>query len=276
MSAVPSDRTTSRVALVAHSADRLGSTRQRCRSAFPLIPVDLSRVGPEDLVDRCRGTQAVLVEWGLRSRRVLEELVRRLPRDTGTPPLIALCREADQHAPALFAGADFVLPPPVRPTQVQACRAAFTRRRASPSGAGPAGPDEATQWLGEGAGPDPVSTVDERGDGRAEQAPVLEQTPLRTGPLTLDAHAQEIRADGHRLSLSSRPFALLAYLMQHAGACCEREQLLDDVWNLDFDPSTNLVSVQICEIRAALEPHGYRDLVQTVRGRGYRLRTPDG
>jgi DNA-binding response OmpR family regulator len=62
--------------------------------------------------------------------------------------------------------------------------------------------------------------------------------------------------------------------MRHAGECCDREQILEEVWNLDFDPSTNLVSVQICEIRAALEPHGYRSLVQTVRGRGYRLRRP--
>jgi two-component system OmpR family response regulator len=63
----------------------------------------------------------------------------------------------------------------------------------------------------------------------------------------------------------------MSYLIRHAGECCGRDRLLEEIWGIDFDPTTNVVGVQICKIRSVLEPYGLREIIQTVRGKGYRL-----
>jgi DNA-binding response OmpR family regulator len=100
----------------------------------------------------------------------------------------------------------------------------------------------------------------------AAAAPVAERH-LRAGHLTLDLMRRTVdagaRAQG--VPLSEREFGVLRYLMARAGTACAREELLAEVWGLDFDPGTNVVEVYVHRLRDKLGP----DAVRTVRNRGY-------
>jgi DNA-binding response OmpR family regulator len=91
---------------------------------------------------------------------------------------------------------------------------------------------------------------------------------LRAGDVRLDLKSR--RATVHELTveLTAREFSLLETLLRHAGQVLSREQLLSHVWGYSFDPSTNLVNVYVNSLRKKLG----RDVIETVRGVGYRLR----
>lgn len=93
---------------------------------------------------------------------------------------------------------------------------------------------------------------------------------LVVGPLRLDLLTRVAEVGGHRHELTSREFALLETLMRHAGQTVSRAQLLAEVWGLNFDPGTNLVNVYVNTLRKKLG----QDVVETVRGAGYRLPDP--
>jgi DNA-binding response OmpR family regulator len=65
--------------------------------------------------------------------------------------------------------------------------------------------------------------------------------------------------------------AVLVELMRQVGSTCTREDLLQTVWGLDFDPSTNVVDAQIYVLRQLLKKHKLGGMIQTVRSQGYRL-----
>lgn len=92
-------------------------------------------------------------------------------------------------------------------------------------------------------------------------------TRLVVGDLELDLIARRARLTGRIVELTSREFALLEMLMRHAGQPVSREELLANVWGLDFDPRSNLVDVYIRYLRRKLG----NDWIQTVRGVGYRI-----
>jgi DNA-binding response OmpR family regulator len=94
---------------------------------------------------------------------------------------------------------------------------------------------------------------------------------LKAGPLTLDLAAHRVVLDGREVALSARELELLAAFMRHPGQVLSRGQLLTLVWDLDFDPGSNVVEVYVAALRRKLG-HGY---VETVRGSGYRF-VPEG
>jgi two-component system copper resistance phosphate regulon response regulator CusR len=95
-------------------------------------------------------------------------------------------------------------------------------------------------------------------------------TRLHVGDLELDLIARRARLTGKIIELTSREFALLEMLMRHAGQAISREDLLANVWGLDFDPRSNLVDVYIRYLRRKL---GNR-WIETLRGVGYRIVVP--
>jgi DNA-binding response OmpR family regulator len=95
-------------------------------------------------------------------------------------------------------------------------------------------------------------------------------TRLHVGDLELDLIARRARLTGRIVELTSREFALLEMLMRHAGQAVSREDLLANVWGLDFDPRSNLVDVYIRYLRRKLG-EGW---IETVRGVGYRIESP--
>jgi DNA-binding response OmpR family regulator len=91
---------------------------------------------------------------------------------------------------------------------------------------------------------------------------------LEVGPLRLDLVTHRATLDGRSVLVSSREAALLAAFLRHAGEVLSREELLRLVWEIEFDPGSNVVEVYVSALRRKLGA----DLIQTVRGRGYRLR----
>ena len=76
---------------------------------------------------------------------------------------------------------------------------------------------------------------------------------------------------GEHLPLSPREFDLFHYLMEHGGDVVTREMLLKNVWNIDFDPQTNVVDVHVGRLRRKLEKDGGPPAIETIWGSGYRL-----
>ena len=89
--------------------------------------------------------------------------------------------------------------------------------------------------------------------------------------LRLDPVGQRITAHGAVLSLGPTEFRLLAFFMTRAERAFTREQLLARVWSDSSDLSDRTVDVHIRRLRKCLEPHGFADFLQTVRGTGYRF-----
>jgi DNA-binding response OmpR family regulator len=90
---------------------------------------------------------------------------------------------------------------------------------------------------------------------------------LRAGPVRLDLVRRTAVVDGREVELTAREFLLAETLMRHPGQVLSREQLLDRVWGLAHDPGSNVVDVYVGYLRRKLGA----DLIQTVRGMGYRL-----
>jgi DNA-binding response OmpR family regulator len=92
---------------------------------------------------------------------------------------------------------------------------------------------------------------------------------LRSGALELDLLRHHALAGGVRLDLTQLEFSLLAALLRAAGEVVSRRDLLREVWNLSFDPGTNVVDVHVNRLRRKLEDAGLSSVVRTVRGQGY-------
>jgi two-component system OmpR family response regulator len=95
---------------------------------------------------------------------------------------------------------------------------------------------------------------------------------VRAGSIELDYRQREVRRDGQLINLQPREFKLLAEFVANAGSVVPRQQLLERVWNLQFDPRTKLIETHISRLRDKLNVRGHEDVIETVRGRGYRLR----
>ena len=94
--------------------------------------------------------------------------------------------------------------------------------------------------------------------------------PTEFGDLKLDLSKRKVRRGGAAVHLSPREYDLLLALVQANGDLITREALLEDVWDMRFDPGTNLLDVHIGRLRRKLDKHG-RPAIQTVRGKGFRL-----
>jgi DNA-binding response OmpR family regulator len=94
------------------------------------------------------------------------------------------------------------------------------------------------------------------------------QQVLRAGDVRLDLKTRRATVGDRDVELTSREFALLETLLRHADHVLSREQLLSHVWGYSFDPNTNVVNVYVNTLRKKLGA----DVIQTVRGAGYRLR----
>lgn len=99
----------------------------------------------------------------------------------------------------------------------------------------------------------------------------MRETVLRAGDLEMDLVARKVTRAGQRIDLLPREFALLEYLLRNQGRVVTRTMLLESVWNLHFDPQTNVVETQVSRLRAKVDKPFDRELIQTVRGAGYRI-----
>lgn len=94
-----------------------------------------------------------------------------------------------------------------------------------------------------------------------------EEVTLKVGDLIIDLQQRCVHLKGQSIELSTREFTLLEILARQPGHIWTRENLLDEVWGYDYDPSSNIVDVYVGYLRKKLG----RGLIKTVRGIGYRL-----
>lgn len=103
-----------------------------------------------------------------------------------------------------------------------------------------------------------------RNDGQRSQV-------SQVADLVLDRKEWSARRNGRPISLTAREFHLLEFFMHHAGQVLSRETIMEGVWNLPYDPSTNVVDVYMKYLRDKIDLPGERKLIRTVRGVGYVL-----
>jgi DNA-binding response OmpR family regulator len=175
------------------------------------------------------------------------EVMRRLQLDAeeqpnGSPAVILLTArgEESERITGLRRGADDYVVKPFSPAEIVARTDAVLRRLASPAGS----PANETIEL----------------DG-----------------LVIDAAGRRVELDGQELELTSREFELLHHLASNPGQVFSRDQLMEAVWRSQFFADTSTVTVHVRRLRAKIErdPRVPR-YVETVRGVGYRFRSPAG
>jgi DNA-binding response OmpR family regulator len=97
---------------------------------------------------------------------------------------------------------------------------------------------------------------------------------LRLGALSIDRVNRKVDIDGKALDLTTRELSLLLHLAHRAGQVVTRTELLTQVWSIRFDPESNVVEAHMSRLRDKLGSHAW--MIETVRGRGYRLRAHRG
>ena len=110
-----------------------------------------------------------------------------------------------------------------------------------------------------------IKALHRRSSGREHSAVIL------YGAFECHVKARTAFRQNRHLALSPREFELFRYFMENAGETLTREMLLRDVWNMSFDPQTNVVDVNIGRLRRKLEEGFATPALETIWGTGYRL-----
>lgn len=106
----------------------------------------------------------------------------------------------------------------------------------------------------------------------ARRPPIAEvATILSVGDLVVDRVHRTVTRAGRRIDLQAQELKLLEYLMLHAGEVVTRTMLLENVWSFHFDPKTNVIESHMSRLRGKVDRGFGRELIQTVRGAGYRI-----
>jgi two-component system, OmpR family, response regulator len=103
-------------------------------------------------------------------------------------------------------------------------------------------------------------------------ATVVKETLLRVGDLEMDLVSRTVSRGGREIKLLPREFQLLEYLVRHEGRVVPRAMLLQHVWDLHFDPTTNTIDVYVGRVRRKVDDLQAYPLIHTVRGVGYCVR----
>ncbi len=98
---------------------------------------------------------------------------------------------------------------------------------------------------------------------------------LQVGDLSLDCIRRKVSRDGENIELAPKEFSILEYLMRNRGRPLSRTIIVEHVWDMDYDGHTNIVDVYIRHLRSKIDDKWQQKMIQTVRGIGYMLDTPD-
>ena len=105
-------------------------------------------------------------------------------------------------------------------------------------------------------------------------ATVVRETVLRVGDLELDLVARTASRAGRNVELLPREFQVLEYLVRNEGQVVPRAMLLQHVWDLHFDPTTNIIDVYVGRVRRKVDGQQAYPLIHTIRGVGFCVRAP--
>jgi two-component system, OmpR family, response regulator len=109
---------------------------------------------------------------------------------------------------------------------------------------------------------------------RAGDRPV--RVPVSAGDLRIDPVARRAWRGEREITLTARQFDVLEYLVRRAGQVLSKKEILDGVWEYDFEGDPNIVEVYIHRLRSAIDEPFVRHAIETVRGVGYRLAADGG
>lgn len=101
------------------------------------------------------------------------------------------------------------------------------------------------------------------------------ETSLTLADLSVDLVARTVTRAGAPIDMQPREFVLLEYLLRNRGQVVTRRMLLENVWNYQFDPQTNVIDVHISRLRAKIDRDFTPPLLHTIRGAGYMMRAGD-
>jgi two-component system, OmpR family, response regulator len=96
-------------------------------------------------------------------------------------------------------------------------------------------------------------------------------TVLEVGDLRLDPAVRRVWRSGVEISFTAREYAVLEFFAHHPDEVLAKKEILDHVWNFDFDGDPNIIEVYVRRLRAKLQSSPRRPVIETVRGAGYRL-----
>jgi DNA-binding response OmpR family regulator len=99
-------------------------------------------------------------------------------------------------------------------------------------------------------------------------------TVIEAGPIKIDTTRKEVVREGSTIQLTAKEYALLEYMARHAGTVLSRTQLSEHVWDMNFEPTSNVVDVYIGYLRNKVDKPFESPLIKTVRGHGYMLDVP--
>ncbi|ALO08221.1 response regulator transcription factor [Streptomyces goshikiensis] len=214
-------------------ADALGEAMQR-------FGHDVTRVATgREALTVAESTEFVLLDLGLPDLDG-QEVCRRL-RERSWVPIIAVTARAEEVDRILLlqAGADDYLIKPYSMRELLARMDAVARRVTGPAAAA-GGESREDRWA--------------------------------AGPLVLDLRTRQVEVHGVPVGLTRREFDLLAALAADAGAVRAREDLINEVWDVNWHGSTRTLDVHVGSLRNKL---GVREWIESVRGVGFRLAVPD-
>lgn len=180
----------------------------------------------------------LLLEWVMERAPELNTLCFHVRADLHGPIIMLCSGGATDRSASIAAGGDDALTFPISSQEVQATILSYRR------------------------------LVDLARGSRS----ALEQASARTvGALRLDPVAHRFYIRDEEVELTPREFRLLQYLIENEGELRTRDQILDEVWGIQFDTGTNMVDVYMYFLRRKLEAYGLKNMIETVRGFGYRL-----
>lgn len=103
----------------------------------------------------------------------------------------------------------------------------------------------------------------------------IEANRITCGDLVVDLLDRKVRRGGQLIELQPKEYALLEYLLRHRGRTLSKTMILEQVWDLHFDPQTNVVDVLVCRLRNKIDKNFPNKLIQTIRGIGYVMDDTD-
>jgi two-component system, OmpR family, response regulator len=164
------------------------------------------------------------------------EVIRRLRIEKNTTPIIVLSAKStvDDRISGLQAGADDYLTKPFSFAELVARLQALQRRASNPAG--------------------PVAS-------------------LEYADLSLDLFARRATRRGKTIDLQAKEFALLEYFLRNPGRVLSKTMILERVWDYAFDPQTNVVDVLVSRLRSKVDRGFNKEILHTIRGVGYVLRS---
>ena len=121
-----------------------------------------------------------------------------------------------------------------------------------------------------------ISELTARLEALARRQAGKNETSLTLVDLSVDLVARTVMRAGEPIDMQPREFVLLEYLLRNQGQIVTRRMLLENVWNYQFDPQTNVIDVHISRLRAKIDRDFTPPLLHTIRGAGYMMRAEDG